>query len=386
MRVLVLHSRYLSGPVSGENRVVEDEVRLLRSAGHDVVLWQPEPRDTRGSGLVRRGASAVWSREAVATVRDVARRLRPDAIHAHNLFPMLSPAVLREAARHAPVFVTLHSYRMMCLPGSLRRDGRRCELCVGHPPWRGVMYRCYRGSAAGSAALAASLMLHRAAGTFDRVTRFLAVSEFVRQKHMEAGMPADQVMVKRNFAWPSERRSGPGDHFLYAGRLAPEKGVDVLLRAWRPELGRLVVVGDGPDRERLRGLASSGVELRPTVPPPEVAALLRGARALVVPSRWDEPSSRVSVEAFAAGVPVIASRVGGVTELVEDDVSGALVEPGSVPALAAALSRLRDPALSVRLGEGAHRLWEREHRPEVALERLLAAYRGEAGPRAGHSG
>ncbi len=121
----------------------------------------------------------MWSRAAVAHVRTLAAELRPDVIHVHNLYPMLSPAVLRSAA--APVVMTLHNYRLLCLPATFLRDGRTCEDCLGHVPWRGVVHRCYRGSAAGSASLAAALALHRRSGTFRRVARFLAVSEFVRR-------------------------------------------------------------------------------------------------------------------------------------------------------------------------------------------------------------
>ncbi len=159
MRVLVLHSRYPTGTSSGENRVVDDEVELLRAAGHEVRLWSPSPEDGGGTSRLRLGARAVWSRPAVREVERLAAELRPDVVHVHNLYPLLSPAVLRTAA--APVVMTLHNYRLLCLPATFLRDGRTCEDCLGALPWRGVVHRCYRGSAAGSASLAASLGMHR---------------------------------------------------------------------------------------------------------------------------------------------------------------------------------------------------------------------------------
>ncbi|MDP9233048.1 MAG: glycosyltransferase, partial [Actinomycetota bacterium] len=211
MRVLLLHSRYLSGPASGENRVLEDETRLLREAGHDVGVWAPEPEVGGSVATARAGASAIWSRGAARHVRDLVRRRRIDVVHVHNLFPTLSPAVLRAArAAGAAVVVTLHNYRLMCLPANFLRDGRPCEDCLGRFPWPGVVHRCYRGSALGSATLAASLGVHRRAGTFDAVSRFLAVSEFVRVKHVQGGIDPERIRIKPNFTRPTERRTGAG--------------------------------------------------------------------------------------------------------------------------------------------------------------------------------
>jgi glycosyltransferase involved in cell wall biosynthesis len=371
VRVLVLHSRYLSGTSSGENRVVEDEVELLRSAGHEVRLWGPSPEDAAGASRPRLAARAVWSRAAVRQVARLAAELHPDVVHVHNLYPMLSPAVLRTAA--APVVVTLHNYRLLCLPATFLRDDRACEDCLGKLPWRGV-HRCYRGSAAGSAALAASLGLHRRAGTFRHVAAFLAVSEFVRDKHVEAGMDAGRIRVKPNFVAPMPRRAGPGGDFLYLGRLSPEKGLDRLVGQWRDVPGRLVVVGDGPDRARLEAAAPDTVEFRGSVPPDQVGPYLARARALVLPSICYEGAPRTVVEAYAAGVPVIANRNGALPSVVADGVTGLLVDPARPGGWRDALGQLGDDAASVRLGEGAFAAWHSRYSPEQGLADLEAAY------------
>ena len=378
MRILILHSTYLSGSVSGENRVAADESRLLREGGHEVGVWAPSPDVSGPLGQLRAGMSAIWSAKAARQVRDTVRRRQIEVVHVHNLFPTLSPAVLRSArSAGASVLVTLHNFRLMCLPADLLRDGRICEECVGHLPWRGVAHRCYRGSALGSTALATSLVAHRGIGTFDGVERFLAVSGFVRDKYIEAGMHPEQVAVKPNFTWASDHRVGPGEYFLYLGRLAPEKGVDTLLAAWR--LGRpklpLVVIGDGPDADILRHNAPDGVEFRGQLPPDQVGAALSRARALLVPSRWYEAAPRAIIEAYAAGVPVVASDIGALPEAVADGVSGRLAPPNDAKAWAEVVSSL-DDAESHRLGAGAFRLWEERFSPERGLEGLEAAYRG----------
>jgi len=371
MRVLVLHSRYLSGTSSGENRVVDDEMELLRSAGHEVRLWAPSAGDA-GASRLRLGVRAVWSRPAVREVERLAAELRPDVVHVHNLYPMLSPAVLRTTA--APVVITLHNYRLLCLPATFLRNDRACEDCLGALPWRGVVHRCYRGSAAGSAALAASLGVHRRAGTFRHVAAFLAVSEFVRDKHVEAGMDAARIRVKPNFVAPMPRREGPGGDFLYVGRLSAEKGLDRLVARWREMPGRLVVVGDGPDRDRLEAAAPDSVEFRGAVPPDTVGGYLAAARARVLPSICYEGAPRTVVEAYAAGVPVVANRHGALPSVVADGVTGLLVDPGSRDGWRDALARLGDDTTSERLGEGAFASWRSRYSPEKGLADLEAAY------------
>ena len=375
MRILILHSRYLSGAVSGENRVVDDEARLLIEGGHQVDVWDPAPASAHGLGLMTTAVRAIWSTDATARVRGLIRRSEAEIVHCHNLFPQLSPAVLRAAGdERAAVVMTLHNYRLLCLPATFIRDGRVCEDCLGRKPWPGVVHACYRDSTLGSAALASSLSLHTAFNTFDRVTKYLAVSEFVRGKYVEAGWPDDRIEVKSNFAWKSPRREGPGRYFLYLGRLSPEKGIATLLSAWRRSSARLLVVGDGPVAEALKAHAPPNVEFRPTVSPAEVPALIREARALVLPSVCYEAQPRVILEAYAAAVPVLASNLGALPEAVGHD-SGLLVPPGDPGSWADAVERLLDDRESERLGEGAWRRWRDRYSPERGLQNLEDAYR-----------
>lgn len=380
MRILVLHSRYLTGAASGENRVVEEELALLSSGGHEVSLFAPGRRAERPGGSPREGFSAVWSHKASSELRRRILELRPDVVHCHNLFPALSPAVVRTAhAAGAAVVVTLHNYRLLCLPATFLRNGEVCERCLRKLPWRGVVHRCYRNSAAGSAALATSLAVHRRLRTFDLVNLYLAVSAFVRDKHIEAGFAPDRIVVKPNFARGGARREGPGRFFLYAGRLASDKDVGTLLAAWR-SVGeqRLVVAGTGPDEDELRRTAPPGVDLVGLVPSAQMPDLLAGARALVLPSLSYEGSPLSAIEAFAAGVPVIANAIGALPEVVEDGTSGVLVPPRDSGALVRAVHRLADDAESERLGEGAWERWKNVHTPARALAALEAAYRRAA--------
>jgi predicted ATP-grasp superfamily ATP-dependent carboligase len=268
--------------------------------------------------------------------------------------------------------MTLHNYRLLCLPATFLRDGHVCEDCLGRVPWRGVVHRCYRSSAPASATLATSLVFHRSTGSFRRVQLFLAVADFVRDKHVQAGLPRERIRVKPNFVPAQRARVGPGDYFLYLGRLSPEKGITTLLAAARPAHARLLLAGDGT--ERGRAAAQAGIETLGAVPAGRVPDLLAGARALVFPTRCYEGAPLAVLEAYAAGVPVLASRIGAARELVEDGTSGLLVQPDDPSAWTAAMARLCDDAEALRLGEGARRLWQERYTAERGLASLEDAY------------
>jgi glycosyltransferase involved in cell wall biosynthesis len=371
VRVLVVHSRYLSGPASGENRVVADEARLLREAGHEVDVWERSVE--RGISALRQAGDAIWSLGAARELGARARVFAPDVVHLHSVYPRLSPAVLRAVPRESAVVMTLHNFRLMCLPATYERDGAVCEDCAGRLPWRGVVRGCYRASVPASAVLATSLVVHRAAGSFRRVDRYLAVSAFVREKYVEAGFDPASIGVKSNFSWPSERRAGPGGPLLFLGRLEPEKGLDTVIRAL-PADAELIVAGDGAERARLERLAGPNVRFLGVVEPAAAAELVCSARALVVPSRWYEAQPRAILEAFAAGVPVLASGIGGLPELVDDGVNGRLFPVDDAVAWAAGLDRMRSDAESAVLGDGAFSTWRERFTPEEGLRRLEAAY------------
>ena len=366
MRIAVIHSRYLSGDVSGENRVVTDEVALLRSAGHDVVTFEPSARVDEGSLVLAR--DAIWSTRSVKQVVALSTSSSPMSF---TCIRSTRPSPRPSSGATFRFVMTLHNARLLCLPATLIRDSTHCELCLGKTPWRGVVHACYRGSRPASAAMGVSLGLHRALRTFERVTLFLAVSDFVRAKHIEAGFEPGRIRVKPNFVRPAKRRIGAGGSFVVLGRLTSEKGIDTLLRGW--EGAPLDIVGEGSDRPMLERMAPASVRFRGVVDAGDIPDLLAGARALLIPSR-SEGLPRVVIEAFAAGVPVVASRVGGLPELVEHDVNGLLVDLDDQEGWRAASARLGDDRESLRLGDGAFSTWQERFTPELGLSHLERAY------------
>lgn len=376
MRVLQLHTRYRQP--GGEDTVVEAEAALLRSAGHEVV--EQHAHNPSGSVAAARAlARSAWNREAARAVAATVRHHRPDVAHVHNTWYALSASVIDALKRaDVPVVMTLHNYRLVCANGLLYRDGGPCEDCVGTHPWHGLRHRCYRNSTVASAAAATTIAVNRATGTWRRVDLFLALTEFARRKFIAGGLPAERIRVKPNaVADPGARPAPPSASptVLYVGRLSPEKGLEAALEAWgaRERAMELVVVGDGPSRTAM-------AERYPTVrftgrlPHGEVVEQMRRARALIFPSTWYETFGLVVVEAMAAGLPVLASDLGVMPEIVGDLGADWLVPPGRPGAWPAAMDRLDDPGAVDAGGTSARRAYEHRFSEAGALAALESAY------------
>ena len=392
LRVAFVHNQYRSAQPSGENTAVKLEVELVRDAGCEVFLYERSSDEIAEFSPAQKAmlpARVVWSRGDKNRLGAFLEQTRPDVVHVHNTFPLISPAAIGvSAARGLPVVVTLHNFRTLCVNALLFRDGQPCELCVGRSPLPGVVHRCYRGSRAASAPIAASIVLHRLRGTWSRgVARFIALSRFARDRFVAGGLPADRIDVLPNFvARPRVHRSGPGDYFLYLGRLSPEKGIDLLASAWSSEMGRLLVVGEGPTRASVESTLrrhGDSVTLLGSQPHGRAMEILAKARALIMPSRVYEGSPVVLAEAYARGVPVIGPRHGAFAEYIEDGETGLLFNPGDPVHLGECIGALQTSQTAARMGEGARALFERTFTPEQHRTELLEIYRRvSAGERA----
>ena len=331
MKILLVHNRYQQR--GGEDTVYEAERALLAQHGHEVVCCEFSNDEIKGySALQRLGLAGrtTWSAKSYRTLARLVQREAPDVIHFHNTLPLVSPSGYYAARRSGCAVVqTLHNYRLTCLNGLLLRDGRPCEDCVGKAlSWPGVRHACYRDSYAASASVAAMLTTHRTLGTYHHaVDRYITLTHFARRKFVDAGLPPEKIVVKPNFLQEDPGR-GPcdGAYALFVGRLAQEKGVAVMLEAWK-RLGprmTLKIVGDGPLAPPLAAPAgpTSAVEWLGRRPRENVLTLMQGAAVLVFPSVCYEGLPMTIVEAYACGLPVIASRRGSMAEIIDDGVTG----------------------------------------------------------------
>lgn len=377
MKILIAHCRYRQR--GGEDSVAEAEAELLRSRGHAVQWLLRDNREIDESGRARLAAQTLWSPRTMRDLERAVRTFRPDVVHVHNTFPLLSPSLYWAAARAGvPVVQTLHNFRLSCVQAMLLRQGRVCEDCVGHVPWRGVLRRCYHDSAAQSAVLAGSLALHGALGTYrSKVTRYIALNRFCRDKFVAAGLPEERIVIKPNFVDIPHQPEGERSGGLFVGRLSAEKGIEVLLGALdgMPRY-RLDVIGTGPEQARLEQHAT--VHALGWQEQESIHARMRRATYLVLPSIWYENFPRTLVEAFACGLPVIASRLGAMAELIEDGRTGLLFDPGSPAALAQKIEWAESHPWQMRqMGFNAREEYERHYTPELNYGRLMEIY-GEA--------
>lgn len=385
MRVLILHNRYQFR--GGEESSVSADSALLAAHGHDTIHYSrghDEIARRRGvASQARVAADALWSWSSYRRVREIIRNWRPDVAHFHNIFPLISPSAYRACrGEGVPVVQTLHNYRLVCPAGTLLRDGKVCELCVGHVPWPAVRYACYRGSHLQSAVMASAIGGHTALGTWQRqVNAYIALTGFARDIFIRGGLPADRIFIRCNAVAEPEpvEYSGPGSA-IFVGRLSPEKGIETLLAAWArlPHVA-LTLVGGGPLLADVRAAAARPelrhVEVTGELSHVEVLARIGRAGMLVFPSIWYEGLPYTVLEALAAGRPVVASDLGAQAEIVSDGVNGLRFPPSDADALVAAVQKLAGSHdLAQRLARGARRVFLERYAPERSYAQLMGVY------------
>lgn len=391
MKILLVHNFYGSSAPSGENEVYLAERELLHSRGVEIIEFTRHSDELRSRGTtgVAKGAlTTPWNPVSFARLRRLLERERPDIMHVHNTFPLLSPAVFH-ASRTFPVatVLTMHNYRTFCAAGIPERSGTPCTECLDR---RSVLpslrHGCYRGSRLATFPLAVMIALHRRFSTWGRhVDAFIALTEFQRDRLAAAGLPLDRMHVKPHFyadppsplPW-SERQ----DKAIFIGRLGEYKGVHVLIEAWRmwgDDAPALEVIGEGPERETLqmmaRGWADERITFAGQLSFQETQARLARARLLVLPSLCFEGFPMVIREGFALGVPVAASRLGSLPCIVEDGKTGVLFRPGDADDLLAKVKALwGQKERMAEMGKAARNEFERKYTAHANYRQLMAIY------------
>ncbi len=382
MRILLIHNRYQHS--GGEDAVFAAESALLRENGHEVVEYIEDNQLINGMSRAAVAVRAIWSRPTRRRLTQLLRDMQFDLVHFHNTFPLISPSAY-SACREAkvPVVQTLHNYRLLCPAATLFRDGQLCEACLCKiPPWPGVWHACYRESRSQSAIVAAMLSVHCWLKTWqEHVDIYIALTEFSKQKFIEGGLPSEKIHVKPNFVNPDPGlRKQNGHYALFVGRLSPEKGVWTILRAWGGLTGiPLKIVGDGPLLREVQAFVQKekleSVEVLGRRTPTDVMLLMKGARFLVFSSEWYETFGRVAIEAFACGVPVIASRLGAMAEIVEEGRTGLLFQVGHPGDLSEKVRWAVDHTAALcRMGENARHIYEHKYTAEKNYNTLLDIY------------
>jgi glycosyltransferase involved in cell wall biosynthesis len=394
VKIVLVHNSYQNP--GGEDVVFSRECDLLLKAGHQVSTYIRSNLEITNYNWQKKaslGARSLWAWDSKKELQRLLTQEKPDVAHFHNTFPLISPAAY-SACRRAGVAViqTLHNPRLLCPAATLTRNGALCEACLQTSvPWPALAHACYRNSRAQTAVVAAMLVAHRLIGTWARkVDRFVASTDFYAQKFIAGGLPAAKVVVKPHFVErPDSRLDQARDYALFVGRLSPEKGLDILLRAWRnlPNVP-LKVRGDGPMLPLIKQAAAESngaIEWIPRLSDDDMTQLFGQARFLVWPSLgYYETFGLVAIEAFAFGTPVIASGMGAMGETVRNDQTGLHFTSGDPEDLASKVEwAWNHPAEMRAMGDVARLEYETQYTPERNYRLLMAIYESAIAERAG---
>lgn len=424
MKVLIIHNFYRSTSPSGEDIVFKNEVELLRKNGIYVITYERHNDEISStSDKIKVAFENIWSKKTYREIKELIKKEKPDVVHFHNIWYLISPSAYDACKDEGvPVVQTLHNFRIFCANGLLMRNGGICEECIsintGHRSevrgdgkekdyGLGVMgdrlgviknaikYGCYRNSRLLSLPVALTEYIHWLKNTWiDKIDAYIALTEFGKNKFIEAGLPENKIFVKPNFlSNPPQPNYSHQNYAIFLGRISVEKGLNVLINAIHylsimthdpspitSDPFKIKIVGDGPLKENLEQIVNAekleNIEFTGGKSFNECMELLKGARFMVMPSIWYETFGLTIVEAFACGKPVIASNLGAMADLVKHGQTGLLFEPGNPKDLADKIMwMLEHEDECIQMGKNARRVFEEEFTAEKNFEILMGIYK-----------
>ena len=393
MKILLVHNYYGSSAPSGENKVFEAEKAMLEKHGHDVLVYTRHSDEIRSGsvrvfsvfrGLIKGALCTIGNPFAARAIAKKCREFKPDVVHFHNIFPLISPLAVRAASKYAPVVMTLHNYRTACAAGVPTRDGKVCSLCLDKKcVLDGVKHRCYRGSLLATLPLSINIALYRR--WLPRwVRRFLVFSEFQRNKMREYCFPNEAMSLKPNSICHdicSHKKIEKVNQIIYVGRLSPEKGIPTLINAWRMlgnSIGcKLILIGDGDYRGEYESMANGlDIEFMGKKSNDDVRSAIAKSKALVLPSECWEGMPMTVLESFAEGTPCVVSDLGALPEYIRHGELGEVFEAGNAEACAAAIKRLLSrPDYDAMCAAAKHEA-ETKYSEEANYKQLIEIYQG----------
>jgi len=387
IRCLFVHNRYLIR--GGEDNVVDEEVKLLKQNGHEVHLYEINNLKIDSlSKKIQTGFEITYSQSAKKSLAKELNRFQPDIVHVHNFFPLLTPAIYDACIENnIPVIQTLHNFRLICPGALLLRDGNICERCITGSAYNAVVHKCYRNSRLQSLAVARMVSYHRKNNTWaNKVTRFIALTEFSKSKFVAAGFPSAQMTVKPNFVNSSvelemdsneagtNNKNSSKPYALYVGRLSKEKGINTLLDAWQNVDLVLNIAGDNM-LENTLPTTNTNIHFLGEIDNSQVHTQMKNAQFLIMPSICYENLPMVIIEAYSRGLPVIASNLGAMREIVKNNESGLLFEAGNSKDLLEKVNwMIENPEQCKEMGANAKRIYLEQYTAKINYELLTKIY------------
>jgi len=379
MNILFIHNVYRQH--GGEDTVLQSEIDLLSLKGHQADQANQQNNHIQTfADKISVLKNVIYSHQSKRWMASQINLSKPDIIHVHNFFPLLTPSIYDACIEAGvPVVQTLHNYRTICPGALLMRDGKICEKCVTGLPYQAVLHRCYRNSIPGSWAVARMVAYHRKKKTWkNKVDCFIVLTRFARNKFIEAGFPVEKIIVKPNFCEVPQMESKwfrKREGALFVGRLSQEKGLSTMLDAWHDLDIPLRIAGGGPLFDNHHGKHDGCIKLLGQIDNELVAEEMKKAAFLAMPSEWYEGFPMVLVESFAHGLPVVASRLGSMAEIVQDGITGLHFEPGNPQDLREKVQWMYNhPDACQQMGNNARKEYEQKYTPEKNYEMLIDIY------------
>jgi glycosyltransferase involved in cell wall biosynthesis len=388
MKFLIIHNFHRSGAPSGDDIVVKQEIQLLKSYGHEVVLFSKNNDDFDKLNFIKKIDTFLhldYSQNVYKELISIIKSEKFDIAHIHNIFPLITPSVyFALKASGIPIVHTLHDFRFFCANAFLFRNGNICELCPTESTINAAKYKCFKNSFIGSVFVARYLSKIKKERYFLIPQKYIALTEFSKQKFIEFGIPTEKIVVKPNFVEnslpnPKEKKA---DYFVYAGRLSEEKGIKILIKAFADDRLRqipLKIIGSGPLEWELKQIVEKynlkNIEILGLLSRLEVLKQMESSIATIFPSIWYETFGLTIVESFSMGTPVIASNFGTMSVLIKPFNTGLLFEKGNPKDLAEKILYLyNNRELACEMGKNAREEYLQKYTPEVNYNMLMQIY------------
>lgn len=382
----MVHNYYGSSAPSGENNVLEAERRMLEKNGNEVFVFSKSSDAVRQKGIVGAvgaGMFVPWNPFSAKSFERALELYKPDLVHVHNTFPIISPAIFHSKRADIPVVLTLHNYRLVCPAAIPMRDGKPCTLCVNaQSVIPSIKYACYRSSRLATLPLAFNVALHRKLKTWtDKVDAFVVLSDFQKSLMVKGGLPEEKIHTKPNFYSGNPAvldYSKRENYVVFVGRLSQEKGISTLISAWRilgknaPEIR---IIGDGPQQKDVIACDNLKIKYLGLLPSDETQRQISGSKLLVLPSEWFEGFPMVLQEALAFGTPSIVSQIGPLPDIIAHGYNGLTFKPGDASDLADAVRyAIAHPALMSQLSSNARFSFEDYYTENANYKTLVEIY------------
>jgi glycosyltransferase involved in cell wall biosynthesis len=331
MKVLIVHNKYkIAG---GEDIQTNEEFQLLKQNGVEVELFFVSNNEVDSINPLKLAYNTIWSSKYYKLLLEKIRKNKYDIVHVQNFFPLLSPSIFHAAKKAGTkVIMTAHNYRLICPNALMFIDNKICKDCLGKTiPYPAIFKRCYRDSISATTITVSMLGVHNVLNTWkSKIDGIICISEFVKKQLMAGGFDEKKLHIKYNFVSSSiEPSISHEDYYIFVGRTSDQKGIHSLLEVFQKIQKKLIIVGEGPLDEKIQEVVSrtNNIEFLGKLSLEQTYQKIARAKAIVVPSQSNEPFGRTIAEAFAHGTPVIASALGGITELVRDGENGFLFDP-----------------------------------------------------------